>query len=115
VIKGIDFRSQVFHQSLERSFGSSDLIVATLFCSVAIQLSILKHLLLGYRWQNLEGNLLMNRLLVCLFKIYHRSFWQFSGCILEFAKLADMVREMVQEMHLHKVDIRVVDKMLHNF
>jgi len=54
------------------------------------------------------------QLSVRLFKIHHRFFWEFRAYIYEVAKLADMVREVVQEMHLYKVEIQFVDKMLCN-
>jgi len=75
----------------------------------------MKHLLSGFRWQNLAGGLMTIRLSVRLFKIHHCCLWEFRAYIYEVGKLADMVREVVQEMHLHKVEIRFIDKMLCNF
>ena len=44
--------------------------------------------------------------IVCtVVKIYHHSFWEFRACIFEIAKLAHMVRDVVQEMHLYTVEI----------
>jgi len=54
------------------------------------------------------------QLSVRLFKTHHRCFWKFRAYISEVAKLVDMVREVVQEMHLHKVEIRFLEKMLCN-
>jgi hypothetical protein len=76
-----------------------------MFCTVSIQTSILEHLLSDICWENVEGGLLMIRLSVCLFKIQHCFFWEFRAYISEDATLADIVREVVQEMHLHKVEI----------
>lgn len=49
---------------------------------------------------------MMMPLSVYVVKIHHCSFWEFSACISEVAKLSDMVREVVKEMHLQKVEIR---------
>jgi len=47
-------------------------------------------------------NILMS---VQFVKIHHRFLWEFRVYILELARLADMMREVVQEMDLHKVGI----------
>ena len=86
-----------------------------LFCSVQIQPSIVNHLLSGFRSPDMKGGLMTIRLSVRLFKIHHRVLWEFRGSIQEVAKLADMVREGFREMHYHKVEIWLVDKMLCNF
>jgi len=86
-----------------------------LFCSISIQLSRLKHLLSGFRLQNMERGIMTIRVSVWLLKIYHRFFWEFRAYNKEVAKLADMVREVVQVRHLHKVEFRIVHKMLCNF
>jgi len=83
-----------------------------LFCSVCIQLSILKHLLSSFGAQHLEGGLMIIRMLVQLFRIHHRSFWVFRACISEVAKLVDMFKEVVQEMNLYQVEIGFINKML---
>jgi hypothetical protein len=54
-------------------------------------------------------------LAVLLFKIHHRSFWEVRAGISVVAKLANMVREVVQEFCLQKVEIQCVDKMIYNF
>jgi len=64
-----------------------------------------KHLLSGIRLHKLEGGLMIIRLSVPLFKIHHRFFWEFRPDISEVSKLADMVREVVQEMRFHKAEI----------
>ena len=46
--------------------------------------------------------------------IHHHSFWEFRDCISEVAKLADMVRKVVQEMHLYKVEIGYFNELLCN-
>jgi len=74
VIKGLDLWLRVVHHSLDGRFGSRHIVVATLFCSVCIQISILKHLVSGFRSQNHEGGLMTIRLSVRLFKIYYRFF-----------------------------------------
>ena len=89
--------------------------MATVFCHVCIQLSILKHLLSCCRSHDLAGGLITIWLSVCLFKIHCLVIWRFRDYIYEVAKLADMLTEVVQEMHLHKVEIQLVDKMLCNF
>ena len=81
VIKGLDFWSRVFHHSVDRHIGHRQIIVAPLFCSVSIQLSILKHLLPGFYSQNLETGLLTIPLCVRLFKILHHFFWVFRAYI----------------------------------
>jgi len=48
---------------------------------------------------------MMIRLSVPLFKIHHRSAWESRACIHEVAKLADVLREVVQEKEIHKVEI----------
>jgi len=53
-------------------------------------------------------------LLLHLFKIRYRFFWEFRAYTQEVVKLADMVREVVEEMNLHKAAIRFSDKMLCN-
>ena len=58
VITGLDYWSQIFHHSLDKSFGLRHFIVSALFCSICIQLSVLKQLLLGFHLQNLSGSLL---------------------------------------------------------
>jgi len=63
----------------------------------------------------MEGGHITIRLSVHLFKIHHRSFCEFRPCIQEVANLTDMVTEVIQEVHLHKVEIQFVDKMLGNF
>jgi len=86
-----------------------------LFFSICIQLWILKHLFSGFRSPDLEGSLMTIQLSVPLFKIYRCVFWDFRSYIQQVAKLADMVREVVQEMQPHKVEIRFINKMLCNF
>ena len=54
------------------------------------------------------------RLSVRLFTINHHSFWEFRAYISEVEKLADMVREVVQEIHLHTDQIQLVEEMLCN-
>lgn len=81
------------------------MIIAMLFYSVCIQLPILKHHVSGFHSQNLEGSLIMIRLSVNLFMIHPRFFWEFGVYILEVAMLANMVRQVVQKIHLHKVGI----------
>jgi len=49
-----------------------------------------------------------------LVMVHHCSFWEFRACIPDVAKPADMVRKVVQEMFLHKVEIRFIDKMFCN-
>jgi len=63
----------------------------------------------------MEGGLMTIRLSEPLIKIHPRVFSEFKAYILEVAKLADMVREVVRKMHLHNVEIQFVDKMLCNF
>jgi hypothetical protein len=55
------------------------------------------------------------RLSVCLFKNYHCCFWELRARNYIIAKLADMIRDVVQEMHIQKVEIQIVDKMSCNF
>ena len=62
-----------------------------MFGSICIQLSILRYLLLGFRVQNLEGDLMTNPLSVRTVKIHHRCFWEFRACIEEVAKVADII------------------------
>jgi len=73
---------------------------------------VLKHLISGFHTDNLPGGLMMVRVSVRLFMIHHRSVWELRACIHEVAKLADMVREVVSEVHLHKVEIQFVNMML---
>jgi len=54
------------------------------------------------------------QLSVYLFNIHQCTFCEFRACFQEVAKLADMVWEVVQEMHFHKVEIGYVNKMLYN-
>jgi len=86
-----------------------------LFCSICIQLSILKLLHLGCFSHTQEHGLLKIVLWVRLFTIHHRSFWELSTGNDQVTKLADMNREVVQEMHFHQVEIRSVDRILCNF
>jgi len=53
---------------------------------------------------NLQAGLMMIRLSVCLFKIYHGLFRKLRACIWKVAKLADMVSEVDQEMYHHEVE-----------
>jgi len=85
-----------------------------LFSSICIQPCILKHLFSGSHSEDLEGGLTTIRLLVRLFKIHDIFLSEFRDYISEVGKLADMVREVVQEIQLHKVEIRFVGKMLCN-
>lgn len=78
-------------------------------------LSTLKHLLSDIHWHILEGGIMMIRLSVHLIMIHHHSFWEFGAYIDEVAKLVDKVGKDDQEMHLYKVEIRFVHKMLGNF
>ena len=112
VIKGVDFSSLVVHYLLDRGSGQRHFIVVMMLCRVCIQLSLLKQLLSCYHSQNLEGSPMRIGFLVCLFKIHHRSFWEFSSCIYEVAKLADMVREVIQQMHLDNIENRFVHEMI---
>jgi hypothetical protein len=105
VIKGLEFWSRDIHQSVDQYFGWRHIIVPTLFCSVRIVLSILKHFLLGCHSEDGEGGIMKIQLSVQVFKIHHCFFWEFRECIAEVAKLAEMVRELVQEMHVHKVEL----------
>ena len=57
---------------------------------------------------------MMIQLLVNLFMIHHRSFWEFKAYIEKVPKLADVVGEVVQDLHHQKVEIEFVDKMLRN-
>jgi hypothetical protein len=47
--------------------------------------------------------------------IHHGVVWMIRDYISEVVKLADMLIEVVQENHLHKVQIKFMDKMLCNF
>jgi hypothetical protein len=47
--------------------------------------------------------------------VHHFTFWKFRACIPEVVKLADMVKTVVAQMFVHKVEIRFVNKMLCNF
>jgi len=49
-----------------------------------------------------------------LVKIHHHPFWEYSAGVQQVAKLADMVKDVVHGMHLPKVDMRSVQKMLGN-
>jgi len=112
VIEGVDFRSWVVHHSLERHCGWRHFIVATFFCSIGSQQLIPKYILSCYQLQNDAGGLIRIRLSVHLFNIHRRSFWEFRACIQAVAMLGDMVWEVVQEMHLNRVEMRFIDKML---
>jgi len=90
-------------------------MVPMLFCSLHILLAIVNHLLSGFRSLNLVGWIMTIWLSVCLFKIHHRSFWKIRACIQVVANRPYMVKKVVEEMHVHKVEIRFVDKMLCNF
>jgi hypothetical protein len=57
----------------------------------------------------------MIRTLLLLFQIHDHSFWKFRACILEVLKLADIVQEVIQEMHLHIIEIKFVSIMLCTF
>ena len=90
-------------------------IIATLFCSGYIWLSSLKPVRSGICSRHLASDLMRIPFSVLLLNIDHRFFCEFRAEIYEAAKLADMVRDVVQEMHLHKVEIRLVNKILCNF
>jgi len=57
----------------------------------------------------------MIQLSLCWFTIHHHSFSEFRACIWELAKLANVVREVIQEMHLQKAEIWFINKKLCNF
>jgi len=86
-----------------------------LFCSVCITPLMVIHLLVAFCSQNLEVVLMTIRLSVCLFKIHDHIFWEFGDYISYVATLADMVSELIQEIHLQKFETWFVDKMLCNF
>jgi hypothetical protein len=74
-----------------------------------------KYLISGFRLQNLNGRIMTIRGLVWQFHIRYCYFWELLSRNGAFAKLADEVREGVQKMELHTVEIQVVHKMLCNF
>jgi len=75
----------------------------------------MKLLLSGFCSQYLEVGLMRIWMSVYLFKIHHCFFWEFRAYIYKVANLGDMVREVVQKMHQHKVGIQFVDTMFCNF
>jgi len=86
-----------------------------LFYSICIRLSILKHLLFRHSYAKFERWSHDHSIVGMLVKIHHHVFWEFRVYIQELSKLADMGREVVQEMHIQIVEMRFFDEMLCNF
>jgi len=57
---------------------------------------------------------MMIALLVWLFKPHHHSFWKLRDSIVDDAKLADIISEVVHEIYLHKAGILFLINMLWN-
>jgi len=86
-----------------------------LTCSLCIQLWILKQLISVLSLQHREGSLMTIQFSVHLINIHYCSFWKIRACLKDDAKLANMVREVVSEIHVHTVDIRFLDMILWSF
>jgi len=86
-MKGLDFWSQVSHHSLEKHICSRQIIVATWFSSICIQLLLLNNLLLSLHSHNREGGLMPIRLSVCVSKIGHHNFCEFKAYLSEITNI----------------------------